>query len=121
MSFSVSNMNIVSILAMIKSEDFEYYNADRCVYIQGNSTSELEKQCLSSLGYLPKYTDLVQPQQYGKEHFESVFFIRFFVFYSQTDKLFDHLKLLVATWKSVERRKERKSFFDDDKKLADYR
>ena len=63
-------MNIGLILAMIKSEDFEYYNADRCVYIQGNSTLELEKQCSSSLGYLPKYTDLVQPQKNGKEVFE---------------------------------------------------
>ena len=68
-------MNVALFLAMIKSEDFEYYNADRCVYIQGNSILELEKQCSSSLGYLPKYTDLVQPQQYGKEHFENFLLI----------------------------------------------
>ena len=63
-------MNILGLLAVMKSKKFEYYDSDRCVYIKGGSTTELEKQCSNALGYLPKYTDIVRPLQNGKKVLE---------------------------------------------------
>ena len=73
---SFLKMNILGLLAIMKSKKFEDYNSDRCVYIQGSSTLELEKQCSSSFGYLPKYTDIVQTQRNGKNGLKtSIFFL----------------------------------------------
>ena len=66
---SIPKMNILGFLSILKSKKFEKYNGDRCVYIEGNSVSALEKQCSDCLGYLPKYADTVQQQLNGKEEF----------------------------------------------------
>lgn len=120
---SFLKMNILGLLAIMKSKKFEDYNSDRCVYIQGSSTLELEKQCSSSFGYLPKYTDIVQTQQNGKNALKtSIIFVKFDVFFT-VRKLFDYLALRLSTMPPVDFRQASNNKLIDhsDEKFVEYK
>ena len=113
-------MNFLGFLAIMKSKKFEYYNSDRCVYIEGNSALELEEKCSRSLGYLPKYTDIVKPQENGKKALKPGYFgdIRDFSGFRKTwfivRKLLDYLILRLSTMPPVDTRQT------DNNKLVDH-
>ena len=80
-------------LSFLFEPDYEKFDGNRCIYLSGNTTTErvwirtlalrwvirielqtkiynlmkkIEDQCKHAYGYLPKYTDIVQPHPQGK-------------------------------------------------------